>query len=742
MRGFNARGSTFQRRAQRIGRSRRPNSPLGLCAFVAITPMAAAAYAQSSSDPTATMVAESPSTTVSEVVVTSRADLLGVATTASQGSVTEEELKLRPAYRIAQILEAVPGLVVTVHSGEGKAYQYLLRGFNLDHGTDIANFIDDIPVNRPTNAHGQGYSDQNFIVPELLTGLDYTKGPYYASIGDFGDVASVHLRLADAIPNQIALSAGTLNDDRAFLGGTRDFCPNDRLLGGVEYAHTDGPFTHSDNFQKYAATLRYSHGVETDGYSLTAMYYHGNGNFTTDQPQRAISEGLIDRYGTLDPSDGTRNERYSLSAHYAFKGDFWSFATNGYYVHSKQTLFNDFTHFLEDPVKGDQEQQDENRNTGGGGAALKLLYNFGRIETQTSFGVQGRYDSVYVDRRHTVGRRVLNYCEQAQLSGPAIPYSVGNAACSEDQVELGDEGLYVENAAHLTSWVRTDIGLREEFYQGTDHSLLSGFNGSQAVTLFQPKGSIVFGPWLKTELYLSAGRGFHSDDLRGVLQTVPIEGIPAAAGPTPLLVKADGEEVGLRTDIVPKLHVQVAVFNIDLQSELIYDQDQGQDQASAPSERKGIEVSAEYRPRPWLELNTDLSFSRARFTGGNLDAFGFDGDHIPIAPGFVGSVGALVDNLGPYYGGLEVRALGSYPLTSDNTAKDAGHTETNIDAGYKINSHLRVEVDIFNLFNVRADSAAYYYTSRLQGEPADGIADHQLHPLEPISARFAATATF
>ena len=678
-----------------------------------------------------------------EVVVTaSRVDLLGVSMTASQGSITAEELKLRPAYRVAQILESVPGLVVTVHSGEAKAYQYLLRGFNLDHGTDIANFIDGMPVNRPTNAHGQGYSDQNFVMPELLSGLDFTKGPYYPSVGDFGDVASVHLHLADVIPNQIALSAGTLNDDRLFLGGTHFFEPDSRLLAAFELGHVDGPFTHPDNFQKYAGTLRYSHGVEADGYSLTAMYYHGVGNFTTDQPLRAIQEGLISRYGSLDPTDGARNERLSLSGQYASHGDGWTFVTNGYLIHSRQTLFNDFTHFLEDPVNGDQEQQDENRNTAGGQAALTLLRTFAGVETRTTLGIQGRYDDIYVDRRHTRDRQVLDYCEEAQLSGPAAPYSVGNRACSEDKVQLGDEGLYIENAARLTSWVRTDIGLRAEVYQGTDHSLISGFDGTKAVTFLQPKGSLIFGPWDKTELYFSAGRGFHSDDLRGVLQTVPIEGIPAAGGSTPLLVRADGEEIGVRSDVLPKFHIQVAAFNTNLQSELIYDQDQGQDQASAPSERYGLEVSGQYRPLVWLELNTDLSFSHARFTAGNLAAFGFDGDHIPNAPGFVGSFGALVDNLGAWFGGLQIRALGQYPLVSDNTVKDAGYTETNIDVGYKFNQKLNVELELFNMFDVKANSAAYYYASRLQGEPASGLADHQNHPLEPMSARFSLVAIF
>lgn len=690
-----------------------------------------------------------PSTTTSEVVVTaSRYDLIRQAVTASQGSVTGQELRLRPAYRTGQLLETIPGLVVTVHSGEGKANQYLARGFNLDHGTDIANFYDDMPINRPTNAHGQGYSDLNFIMPELIDGLDYTKGTYYASVGDFGAVASDHMHMADSIPNQISLQGSTLNNDEAFLGGTHHFGPDDRLLAAFDYSHTDGPFTHPDNFQKWGGALRYSHGDVTDGYGITALYYHGGGNFTTDQPLRAIREGLINRFGTLDPSDGTHNERYSLSGHYAKSSTNWRLTSNLYYVHTKQTLWNDFTHFLDDPIEGDQEQQDENRSTFGGAVALALDHNLGRFASATTFGIQARYDDIYIDRRHTHDRQVLDYCEEEQDDGPAIAYSVGQTACSRDRVQTADLGLYVDNQTRWTSWFRTDLGLREEYYRGHDHSFLPGFDGTAnfdgAVdqALFQPKGNFIFGPWWSTEVYVSAGRGFHSDDVRGVTQTVPIQGIPRAAGATPLLVRADSEEVGVRSNLIPKVKVQLAIFNIDLASELIYDQDEGQDQPSAPSRRDGVELSAQYHPLPWLELNTDLTASHARFTGGDLAAFGLDGNHIPNAPGFIGSVGALVDHLGPVYGGLEVRMLGSYPLTDDNSDKDSGYTETNVNLGYHITSRLRAEMEIFNLFDTRANAAAYDYTDRLPGEPTEGVDDHHIHPLEPTSARFRITATF
>ena len=226
-------------------------------------------------------------------------------------------------------------------------------------------------------------------MPEVANGLDFTKGPYYASVGDFGAVASTHVHLADDIPNQASLAAGTLGVYNGFLGGTAHFTDADRLLGAVYLGHVDGPFTHSDNFRKIAGTLRYSHGTDADGYSLTAMYYHGLGNLTTDQPLRAIQEGLIDRYGTLDPSDGSRSERLSLSAHYGVTGDQWAFTASAYVIHSRMTLWNDFTHFLDDPINGDQEEQTEDRTTAGGQAAFKYRMRFGSIESDTTLGVQG-----------------------------------------------------------------------------------------------------------------------------------------------------------------------------------------------------------------------------------------------------------------------------------------------------------------------------------------------------------------
>ena len=608
--------------------------------------------------------AEAPKAIENIVVIASKVNLLGRASTASQGSVTQKELQLRPVYRVGQLLESVPGLVVSVHSGEGKAYQYLARGFNLDHGTDLADFVDDMPVNRPTDAHGQGYSDLNFLIPETFAGLDYTKGPYYAAIGDFGSVASVHLHLANDVPNQIIASAGTLGDERLAATGTLHLDNGDRLVAAADISHLDGPFDPPNNFRKVDTLLRYVSGTDTDGFALTSMYYRGEGRFTTDQPLRALDEGLITRYGTLDPTDGNFSERESLSGRYAISGDNWQFTTNAYAIHSLQVLWNDFTHFLNDPVHGDQEQQDETRTTFGGAAAFTYHGRIGAIESDTSFGVQGRYDDEYVDKRHTEARIVLNECEVL-----GVPYITFHSACNADLVQVGDTGIYAENTTHWTHWLRTVLGVREEFYNATDRSEITGFKGIGAQALFQPKGSLILGPWAKTEFYVSAGRGFHSDDVRGVFQTLKLEGIPGLSHRTPLMAKSDGEEIGLRSNPLPALNIQLALFEIEFASELTYDQDMGMDQAQAPSKRRGVELSAQYRPFPWMELNTDLAATKARFATGDPSSYGLNGLYIANAPDFIGSFGILVDQLGPWYGGLQWRILGAYPLNPDNLVR-------------------------------------------------------------------------
>ncbi len=649
-----------------------------------------------------------------EVVVTAeRLRLIGTVTTASEGVVVNAELALAPAYRPGQLLETVPGLDVTSHSGEGKANQYLMRGYNLDHGTDLAIYVDDMPVNEPTHAHGQGYTDVNFMIPELATNIRYSKGTYYASEGDVN-----YLNVMD---DQVGFTAGTLGFQRLFGAGSHSLGAG-TLLGAFELQHYDGPWDSPDDQRKINAVVRYSEGDDRDGVTVTGMFYHGVWNSTTDQPVRALNEGLIDRFGTLDPSDGGSAQRGSLSARLFKEAAGGSLSANAYVINNQLTLWNDFTHFLVDPVNGDQEAQHENRVTVGGGA------HFGRDDAlfgarnEWLAGASTRFDLNEVWRVPTAGRVTL------PASADPLDFS------ERDRVHLANVAVYGQVITHWQSWLRTVVGLREDGIWGSD---LGTNPGSAHASLFQPKVSVIVTPWTTTEFYLSAGRGFHSDDLRGVNQAQ----ITGAAG-APLIARQDGEEVGVRQQVGRQVAITLALFSLDAQSETTYDPDAGQDTAGPASRRRGFELNVTYQVAAWLELYGSYSADHARFTTPFDDGTGHVGEYLPNAPFATGSFAAYIKDLGAWSGGLQYRYLGAYPLSSDGAIRGSGYGEWNADVRYRRADGWQLALGVYNLTNKKANAAEFWYVDRLAGEPADGVADVHVHPLEPISTRLTLSKTF
>lgn len=656
------------------------------------------------------------------MVTSRRLELIGTATTASEGVVLDDELALTPAYRPGQLLETVPGLVVTSHSGEGKANQYLLRGYNLDHGTDLATFVDGMPVNEPTHAHGQGYTDLNFMIPELATNVRYSKGPYYAAEGDFASVGAVHISYLDRIEDQASVTLGTLGFQRLFIAGSTA-AAGGNLLGALELQHYDGPWVNPDDQRKVNAVVRFSEGNARDGFSLTGMLYHDLWNSTTDQPERAIAQGLIGRFGSLDPTDGGEAQRASLTAQYFKTVANGQLTLNAYAFSNHLSLWNDFTHDLVDPVNGDQEEQHEDRSTAGGNVSyVRSDVLFGR-NNEVAVGVQTRYDDIDVSRLPTRDRNPL----------PAGSHSLGYSEI--DSVHLASDSLYAQATTHWSEWLRSVIGLREDYQHGSD----VGTNyGSASAALFEPKASLIFTPVDTTELYLSAGRGFHSDDLRGVNQA-KILGVPGA----PLIARQSGEEVGVRQELLDgKLAATLAVFNLDAESETTYDPDIGQDTAGPASRRTGYELNITYQPVRWLEIYASISQDRARFRAPFDDGTGHVGYYLPNAPFATGSLSAYVKNLGPWSAGLEYRYLGAYPLSADDAVQGSGYGEWNGDLHYSFADGWNAGVGLYNILNTKANAAEFWYVDRLPGEPAAGVADVHVHPLEPFTVRVTLSKFF
>ncbi|SFU84397.1 TonB-dependent receptor [Pseudoduganella namucuonensis] len=642
---------------------------------------------------------------------------VGTSDAASHGAIHADLLANRPVMRTGELLEFVPGMIVTQHSGDGKANQYFLRGFNLDHGTDFATHVDGMPVNMRTHAHGQGYSDMNFLIPELVRRIDYGKGGYFAADGDFSSAGSARFRLADKLAQGTAAVTIGGNDYRRALLADSFGLGGGTLLYGLEAVRNNGPWEVPERTRKYSATLRYSAGTAGDGYSVTAMAYSNRWTATDQIPLRAVESGQLGRYGSLDASDGGDTSRHSLS--YAMRKRFGErlFEADAYVLRSSLDLFSNFTYLLADPDRGDQFQQSERRGVAGASASVSWPGKAGGVELRHKAGVQLRYDRLSPVGLYNTARR--------ERTG----------VVREDRVKEGSAGFHYENVAQWLPTLRSVAGLRYDTYRFNVDSGIEGNSGKARDGVFSPKLSLILGPWNKTEYFVNFGKGFHSNDARGATQTRLPDG--GSSRPVTPLAPTRGMELGVRTEIVPGLQSSLSLWRLKLSSELVFIGDAGETEASRASRRSGIEWNNHYMAAPWLLFDLDLALSRARYSEHDPA-----GDRVPGSLSKVLSFGATVNGNGPWYGAVNLRHFGPRPLVEDNSVRSAPTTLASARIGYKITPRTRLTLDVFNLFNRQASDIDYYYPSRLRGEAAEGVGDRHFHPVEPRSLRLTLTHNF
>jgi outer membrane receptor protein involved in Fe transport len=642
---------------------------------------------------------------------------VGTSDAASQGYITPKVIEAKPLLRPGDVLEYVPGVIVTQHSGDGKANQFFLRGFNLDHGTDFLTTVAGMPVNLPTHTHGQGYSDLNFLIPELIARVDYKKGPYFAEEGDFSSAGAAHFHYFDRMKENLAsATAGGFGYRRVLLAGSPK-PESGNLLYALELAHNDGPWVNPENFGNINAVLRYGDGTQDEGYSLTAMHYRGKWNATDQIPQRAADSGLVSRFGAIDPSDGGESQRSSLSYDMRKPSLGGQFQMDAYLIRSRLRLFSNFTFFQDDPVNGDQFEQGDSRTVMGVTPNWLWTGKLGDMESITKFGLQLRRDNIdRVGLYSTVARQRLS-------------------TTREDTVRETGSGVYVENSLQWTQKFRSVLGLRTDFYSMDVAGKLAANSGKKNDHLASPKLNLIFGPWNQTEYFISAGNGFHSNDARGAVITLDPKTL-ASAAQSPALVRSRGAELGVRSEWVPKLQSSLALWRLALDSELVFAGDAGTTQASRPSQRHGIEWSNRYGPLPWLLIDADISASKARFTDENPA-----GNSIPGSIDRVAALGVTLNDLGHWSGALQLRYFGPRPLIEDASVKSRSTLMTNLRIGYRLDKNLRLGLDLFNLFNRRASDIDYYYASQLRGEAAP-VNDLHFHPVEPRSLRLTLSANF
>jgi TonB dependent receptor/TonB-dependent Receptor Plug Domain len=639
-----------------------------------------------------------------------RASQLGIADSASSGSVGASELALHTPYRPGELLEAVPGLMVSQHSGEGKANQFYLRGFNLDHGTDLATWVDGMPVNQRSHAHGQGWTDLNFLIPEITARLDYAKGPYSARQGDFASAGSASITYANRLVQDVA--SVTLGQDgfaRTALAASPALAGGN-LLYAVELLHKDGPFTRPDDYQKTNGVLRYSRGYANNGWSVTAMAYHGRWNATDQLPRRAVQAGALGRFDTLDPSDGGVAQRISVSGVWRRTGADSASKLSAYVIRNRLDLYSNFTYFLDDPLNGDQFGQPDRRVTTGLDALHTWhVHRAGTMSSDLTVGLQAQGDNVFNGLYDTRQRQRLS-------------------ATREDHVAERSGGAYVENVTHWNASFRTVAGVRADRYRFDVRSNLAQNSGRTGASLASPSLSLVFGPWSRTEFYANFGNGFHSNDARGTVAAVdPKTG--DAIDRAPGLVRSRGAELGVRSEAIPKMQTLMSLYRLDFDSELTFVGDEGTTQAGPPSRRYGIEFSNYYKPLKWLSVDLDAAFAHARSRG-----YAGSGSRMPGAVEGVGQFAVTVDRLGPWSGALRLRYLGARPLVENDSVRSGASLALNGRVAYRHGKDLRVELEGFNLTNRHDPAVEYYYVSRLHNEEAPR-ADVHLRPIEPRSLR-------
>ena len=679
-------------------------------------------------------------------------------TMASQMTISGQDLNARPIARPGEILEATPGLAVVMHADGGKANQYYLRGYNLDHGTDLAIFVDDMPINLPTHAHGEGYVDLNWLMPETVNGLDIRKGPYFADVGDFATAGSLFINLRDSVDkNIVEATTGSFDYERAFTMGSTKLGDGSLLYAG-EVNTYNGPWTTPDDMRKLSGELRYSQGTATNGFSATALAYSNRWTSSDQIPLRAIESGQIGLYGELDPTDGGDTSRFSLSARMAQSDANGSWKANAYLVKYELDLFNNFTWYLTNPVYGDQFHQHDDRVYGGGGVSRTIEGTLFNLPTETVYGIQTRYDDINLGLTDTYRRALLS-----------------NVLA--DHVNEGNVGIYAETTVRWTDWLKTTVGWRGDYFAASVNSILQQANSGHAqAAIGSPKFRMVIGPFYKTELFIGAGMGYHSNDARStVITEVPGDPeMPQSA--SPLLVRSRGAEIGVRTKAIPNLDSSVSLFILDQASELFFSGDTGTTVAGLPSERTGIEFTNDYRPAPWIHIDADLALTRARFLGYDYtqaqlyqSLAGYPeaqignapGNYVYNAPWMVASAGITLGEQTGWFGALRWRYISSRPLTEDGTFQSPPFSVFNGNIGYRFANGWRIQLDSLNLLNARTDQATYAYGSLLKtdslfamcfpahGPPTapaavcqNGVMDYVLHPIEPLAVRLTLAATF
>lgn len=653
---------------------------------------------------------------IEEIVVVGRdVNLIGKAISASEGLVSQNELAVRPILRTGEILEVIPGMVATQHSGSGKANQYFLRGFNLDHGTDFATFVDAMPVNMRSNGHGQGYTDLNFIIPELVAEVEYKKGSYYADVGDFSGTGSAKLHTTTSLEsNRLTFGIGENEFGRALIIG-ESVTSAGKLIFGFEHQVYDGPWEDiNEDVSKSNLSVKYIRGNTNNLFSLNLMAYDNTWNSADQIPNRAVQQSIVSELGSLDTTLGGESSRYSLSGSWNRKIKANLLSANLYAIRSTMTLWSNFSYFTS--PDGDQFEQSDDRIIYGGDISYETDSDFANRNMSNTFGIQTRFDDI-----NEVG---LFSSNARRRTGVA----------RQDAINEYSVSAYWESTLNWTPKLRSVIGLRYDYFDfdvnpidAEDSNTLKQNKGTVSDAVISRSLSVIYALNKRYEMYASIGQGFHSNDARGItIKADPKTG--GAIAPADPLIDTLGYEMGMRAFISEKLNASIALWHLEIDSELLFVGDEGNtEDTGVGSKRDGIETTLYYSIDDMWTLDLEYAYTDSR-----LNKVTDNSNEIPGALDSVISAGLRTEVSENFYSHLRVRHFGDYPL--DSGANAAESTLVNLRVGYRINEYMDFTLDILNLLNSNDHDIEYFYPSQLETESTP-IDDNHYHIFEPRSFR-------
>lgn len=657
--------------------------------------------------PAVVVAHEEQSEYIQELIVYGRAQqLIGSAQAASEGTVGFDDITLPSLMRVGELVEAVPGMVATQHSGTGKANQYFLRGFNLDHGTDFSVFANGVPVNLRTHGHGQGYLDLNFLIPELVATTSYRKGPYSAEVGDFSSAGTVSFNFYDRLEeNIVSFAAGEHDYYRTLIAGSLD-TTGGILTGALDATVYSGPWDLDEDLEQIKAYVAHAGHLGAAESRIAFSAYTGEWNSSDQVPERAVANGTIGSLGFIDPDLGGSTDRFELSGSLYFD----EFSAMAYIVDYDFELYSNFTYLLGNPVDGDEFEQVDDRTTYGARVdGERELSNRAWLD-KLRWGADVRFDDIgEVGLFNTVSRQRTGVVRQDSV----------------DELSLS---AYSELMFDINPSLRASLGLRADYFDWDVNALRDANSGSGDEIEFSPKLQMAYLLSDQAEIYANWGRGLHSNDVRGVTLSVdPISGEPAEAADP--VARSNGAELGLRLEGGDKLNATITAFWLELDSELLFVGDAGTTEINDGTERIGVELSTFWQATEWLAANFAYTYTDAEFQSDQGP-----GKEIPGAIETNAVLGLTAAWENGAFGSLRVRYLGDAPLVEDGSVESDDSLLVNAGFGYRWDD-IEFRLDAFNLLDADDNDISYFFASRLEGEPPGGVEDVHSRRSEPRSVR-------